>query len=268
MEPSPWRELLVVQVGDSIACSFAAKLMVDLGCECVLVELPAISGGLRSEATVDDGADLGPSAVFTYLNWSKKSVTCDYARREGLAQQEASSRLARGASGSTAATRRTPSRSAPQTRSSRSRASGSSAASPRGGPAPSIDDCLEGGVGRQQLGRYQVAERDAAGGATPGRLLRWPLWDHKTPSALVGWSFAPPRRRVRLPFAGPLDARRRSTLHDDAFGHAASSRKGRRLRRRPHLPAGRRTRRPPPRGRSSGLAQSRRRRSRAARRCT
>ena len=84
MEPSPWHELLVVQVGDSIACSFAAKLMVDLGCECVLVELPASSGGLRSQGTADDGADLGLSPVFTYLNWSKKSVTCDYARRGGL----------------------------------------------------------------------------------------------------------------------------------------------------------------------------------------
>ena len=84
MESSPWRELLVVQVGDSIACSFAAKLMVDLGCECVLVELPTIPGGLRSQGPTDDGVDLDLSPIFTYLNWSKKSVTCDYARREGL----------------------------------------------------------------------------------------------------------------------------------------------------------------------------------------
>ena len=84
MEPSPWRELLVVQVGDSIACSFAAKLMVDLGCECVLVELPAPSGRLNRQGTVDDDIDPGLSASFTYLNWSKKSVTCDYARPEGI----------------------------------------------------------------------------------------------------------------------------------------------------------------------------------------
>ena len=82
--PLPWSELLVVQIGDSIASAFATKLLVDLGADCVIVESPADFDPVRAEGASDAWGDPDAGPLFTYLNWSKKSVACDYSRPDGI----------------------------------------------------------------------------------------------------------------------------------------------------------------------------------------
>ena len=84
MMPQPWSDLLVVQIGDSIACAFTAKLLVELGAECVLVESPSDPDPIRIEGVEDSSADAECGPLFTYLNWSKQSVTCNYSRPDDI----------------------------------------------------------------------------------------------------------------------------------------------------------------------------------------
>lgn len=67
MSAAPWGGLTIVQAGDSIACSFAAKLLVELGATCVALNLPNAAG---------------PSAEGierTILDWGKRRVALDDA---------------------------------------------------------------------------------------------------------------------------------------------------------------------------------------------
>ena len=73
VEAHLWPQLRVVQAGDSAACGFAAKLLVDLGADCILVEDPGNATG--------SGA---PEAERTFLHWAKRSTVRDEAADGGL----------------------------------------------------------------------------------------------------------------------------------------------------------------------------------------
>ena len=72
---SPWSELRVVQAGGSAACGLAAKLLVDLGADCLLLEPP---GDPEAGAVAEAEA----KAERTFLHWAKRSVSWD-ASSEG-----------------------------------------------------------------------------------------------------------------------------------------------------------------------------------------
>ena len=72
VEAHLWPQLRVVQAGDSAACGFAAKLLVDLGADCILVEDPSKATG--------SGA---PEAERTFLHWAKRSTVRDEAADGG-----------------------------------------------------------------------------------------------------------------------------------------------------------------------------------------
>ena len=80
----PWKDLFVVQIGDSIACAYSAKLLVELGAECVLIESPSDPDPVRTEGVEEGWSDAEAGPLFTYLNWSKQSITCDYSRPDGI----------------------------------------------------------------------------------------------------------------------------------------------------------------------------------------
>lgn len=75
----------VVECGQGIAASFAAKLMADLGADVVKVEPPQGDGARLRGPFPADRADPEKSGLFIYLNTNKRGVTIDLAREEGQA---------------------------------------------------------------------------------------------------------------------------------------------------------------------------------------
>ncbi|ALV40019.1 hypothetical protein AU252_01590 [Pseudarthrobacter sulfonivorans] len=69
----------VLELSGGIASSFAARILGDFGAEVIKVE-PLAGDELRKHAPFMDTADGAPSdvsALFTYLNWNKRSVVVD-----------------------------------------------------------------------------------------------------------------------------------------------------------------------------------------------
>jgi CoA:oxalate CoA-transferase len=76
--PLPLEDLLVIELGDSIAAAYAGKLLAELGARVVRVD--DLTGGAlyRSEPLVGaDQTGLKVSTVWLHLNRNKQSLTCD-----------------------------------------------------------------------------------------------------------------------------------------------------------------------------------------------
>ena len=73
----------VVELGSSVAVSYCAKLMADLGAEVIKVEPPA---GDPLRTPVGAGGSGGDSPLLLYLNTSKRDVVLDLEREEDVRQ--------------------------------------------------------------------------------------------------------------------------------------------------------------------------------------
>ena len=74
MQRTPiWPDLTVLQLGDRTACAFAAKLLAELGANCILVESP------DPPRAADER-----SSRFTSMHWGMRSLALDYATPGGL----------------------------------------------------------------------------------------------------------------------------------------------------------------------------------------
>ena len=77
-------DLRVVEVGGDVACSYAAKLLADLGAEVLKIEPPG-GDALRWWGPFPGGQpDPERSGLFRYLNANKKSLVLDLSARADL----------------------------------------------------------------------------------------------------------------------------------------------------------------------------------------
>ena len=78
--------LSVVEVGEMVAAPYCAKLLADLGANVVKVETPGGGDPARLRGPFpDDEPHPERSALFLYLNTSKRGITLDLAAEEGRA---------------------------------------------------------------------------------------------------------------------------------------------------------------------------------------
>ena len=82
----------VVECGDFVSSSFAAKQLADLGAEVIKIETPGVGDTARRRGPYAAGVDPERSGLFLYLNTNKHGVAVDLARAEG---REILARLAR-----------------------------------------------------------------------------------------------------------------------------------------------------------------------------
>lgn len=76
--PLPLDDLLVIELGDTIAAAYAGKLLAELGARVIRVDDLAGGALYRSEPLVGaDQAGLKVGAAWLHLNRSKQSITCD-----------------------------------------------------------------------------------------------------------------------------------------------------------------------------------------------
>ncbi len=75
----------VVECGDGISASFAARLMADLGADVVKVEAPQGDSVRARGPFPSDRPDPEKSGLFIYLTASKRGVTIDLSQSEGRA---------------------------------------------------------------------------------------------------------------------------------------------------------------------------------------
>jgi len=75
----------VIECGQGIAASFAAKLMADLGADVVKVEPPQGDSARRRGPFPGDLSDPEKSGLFIYLNANKRGVTINLSQDEGRA---------------------------------------------------------------------------------------------------------------------------------------------------------------------------------------
>lgn len=81
----PLDDLLVVELGDSIAGAFTGKLLADLGARVVRIEQPGGGALYRSAPLVGaDQSGLGVGAAWLHLNRGKESVVCRLDHPDGL----------------------------------------------------------------------------------------------------------------------------------------------------------------------------------------
>ncbi len=84
--PGPLQGLRVLEIGEMVAAPYCAKLLGDLGAEVIKVERPVEGDRSRLRGPFpDDTPHAERSALFLYLNTSKRSVTLDLASEQGPA---------------------------------------------------------------------------------------------------------------------------------------------------------------------------------------
>jgi crotonobetainyl-CoA:carnitine CoA-transferase CaiB-like acyl-CoA transferase len=76
------RRVRIVELGGGIAAAFATRILADLGADVVKVEPPGGDPLRRAEPLVHDASGRETSALFEYLNWSKRSVELPLASTE------------------------------------------------------------------------------------------------------------------------------------------------------------------------------------------
>ncbi len=86
MKSGPLAGLRVVEWGSMIAAPYCAKLLADLGADVVKIEAPGEGDPARREGPFPpEGPHRERSALFLYLNTSKRSVTLDLGTEKGRA---------------------------------------------------------------------------------------------------------------------------------------------------------------------------------------
>ena len=76
--------LRVLELGDMVAAPYCAKLMADLGADVIKVEAPGAGDPARRRGPFpDDVPHPERSALFLYLNTSKRGITLDITKEEG-----------------------------------------------------------------------------------------------------------------------------------------------------------------------------------------
>ena len=76
--------LSVLELGSMVAAPYCAKLLADLGADVVKVEAPGLGDPARRRGPFpDDVPHLERSALFLYLNTSKRGVTLDLGSETG-----------------------------------------------------------------------------------------------------------------------------------------------------------------------------------------
>ena len=74
----------VLELGSMVAAPYCAKLLADLGADVVKVEAPGLGDPARRRGPFpDDVPHLERSALFLYLNTSKRGVTLDLGSETG-----------------------------------------------------------------------------------------------------------------------------------------------------------------------------------------
>lgn len=73
----------VVECGRMVAAAYAGKLLADMGAEVIKVEEPDGDPSRYWPLGADEGAKVGNSSLFLYLNQGKKGITLDLLRPRG-----------------------------------------------------------------------------------------------------------------------------------------------------------------------------------------
>jgi crotonobetainyl-CoA:carnitine CoA-transferase CaiB-like acyl-CoA transferase len=76
--------LSVLEIGENVTAPYCAKLLADLGADVIKIEKPALGDPSRLRGPFpDDVPHPERSALFLYLNTSKRSLTLDFETAEG-----------------------------------------------------------------------------------------------------------------------------------------------------------------------------------------
>ncbi len=82
---APLDGVCVIECGDGVSASFAARLMADLGADVIKVEAPQGDSVRARGPFPADRADPDKSGLFIYLNAGKRAITVDLRQPEGRA---------------------------------------------------------------------------------------------------------------------------------------------------------------------------------------